>query len=130
MTLPTVLLRHQLPDSVHFDWLLANPDDPEGLLWTGRVSTDSADWSRTGQWTIHQIAPHRRVYLTYQGPIADAPRDPASAPTTFRHQNTNKDEDRGSVTRVDEGWFLANAWSAVHIELQLNFRHCKGLVTM
>jgi hypothetical protein len=106
--LPTVLLRHDVPSGTHHDWLLADPlgsDRDDAPLWTGRVQTDSRAWTKTGHWMVEQITPHRRRYLTYEGPIGG---------------------DRSRVTRVDCGWFVPVQWGGDRIVIALTMQYCRG----
>jgi hypothetical protein len=110
--LPTVLLQHETDLGDHYDWLLTDPataTDPEGALWTARVAYPSEIWAAMGQWPIKIIAPHRRIYLTYEGPIAG---------------------DRGRVRRVDEGTFEPVTWCADHIVVDVSLKHFAGRVSM
>ena len=110
--LPTVLLRHETPCGTHHDWMLAEPNtwhQQDARLWTGRVQTDSRDWASTGAWTVDEIEPHRRHYLTYEGPISGG---------------------RGHVARVDCGWFVPVLWTADRIVIALTMQHCQGRAEM
>ncbi|MEX0774443.1 MAG: hypothetical protein WD042_01890 [Phycisphaeraceae bacterium] len=107
--LPTVLLRHDLSTGAHYDWLLADPLDPAGLLWAGRVTRPSWSWAAIDTWHIQQIAPHRRLYLTYQGPLQP------------RHG-----QGRGYVCRVDQGYALPRLWTAQRRILTLKTRYFQG----
>lgn len=65
--LPTVLLRHDLPDgSHHFDWMLARDDDDPLLTFRldRDISLDSAPFEGEA------LAPHRRAYLEYEGEVS------------------------------------------------------------
>jgi hypothetical protein len=107
--LPTALLHHTTAEGSHYDWLLTNPHEPTGRLWTARVTIPSRLWAALGSWTLTPIPPHRRIYLSYQGPLSD---------------------NRGSVTRVDEGTILPLLWTSDRIEVCLSMRYCKGIVRM
>lgn len=112
LCLPTVLLRHETPSGTHHDWLLAEPNRPhqdDTPLWTGRVQADSREWTADRTWTVEQIAPHRRRYLTYEGPIG---------------------ANRGQVVRVDCGWFVPVVWCADRIVIALTMHHCQGRAEM
>lgn len=89
--LSTVLLQHTSRDDTHFDWMLADPLDPQGKLWTARCRHASTSWLKLGSWLLEPLPPHRRAYLTYEGAISDG---------------------RGSVLRVDEGIFTPELWTA------------------
>jgi len=69
--LPTVQLRHTLPDGTsHVDWFLARDDDPDSRLQSIRLTSP-----------LHEIPPggvvdgtitddHRRAYLAFEGPVS------------------------------------------------------------
>ncbi|MEO1007932.1 MAG: hypothetical protein AAFX79_05160 [Planctomycetota bacterium] len=67
--LPTVLLRHDLPDGTrHFDWMLAAEPDPDSPLVTFRVE-ERIDRGPPA-FRAERLADHRRRYLDYEGPIS------------------------------------------------------------
>lgn len=107
--LPTVLLHHTAATGDHFDWLLAEPGNPEGLLRTFRVLVPTDEWAGLRAWDLELIQPHRRIYLTYEGPIPGG---------------------RGEVRRVDEGTFAAVAWSDERMELDVAMRGVRGRVEL
>jgi hypothetical protein len=109
--LPTALLHHRSPEGDHYDWMIADPREngPDGPLWTARVTMPSREWAKSDTWTIEVIAPHRREFLTYEGPISG---------------------NRGSVTRIDEGACVASEWSDNRIEVQVSLRHFSGTLVM
>ena len=107
--LPTVLLRHQTISGSHYDWLMVDPRDPEGPLWTGRTGISSRGWALARRWEVEEIAPHRRLYLTYEGPISSG---------------------RGSVDRIDQGQILPQLWTGHRIVLDLSMTCCRGLVQL
>lgn len=113
---PAVLLRHDTPDgTTHHDWLLSDPrtaDAPDAPLWTARVTPASREWSNLKQLDLIPLPPHRRIYLTHQGPLAPAPDG----------------SPRGSVTRIDEGDFTAIEWDDEHFVIQLRFRDFTGTI--
>ncbi len=75
-----MLLRNDLPDgSQHFDWLLARNDTQPLLTFRLECDISLDDRPFEGE----RLTDHRRVYLAYEGPITG---------------------DRGSVTRVAQGW--------------------------
>jgi hypothetical protein len=108
-TLPTVVLAHWRASDLHYDWLLAPPGDPEALLWTARVWRPPRDWSCAGAWGLEVAAPHRRRYLTYQGPLSRG---------------------RGSVRRVARGHFAPLLWGASRMELRLWLNGATGWVVL
>lgn len=93
--LPTVLLRHDLPDGAHhFDWMLARDDN--GLLMTFRLDRDiSLD---TNPFEGDLLADHRRAYLEYEGEISG---------------------NRGVVIRVSTGLCTIHTCTDQMIELSL-----------
>lgn len=110
--MPTVLLRHDSPDGVHHDWLLGDPtrlDEPDAPLWTARVGPPSSEWTSLGAWQLEPIGSHRRLYLTYEGPLSGG---------------------RGTVTRVDEGTFVALEWTEQHILIDLAMRCCNARIDL
>ncbi len=108
-SLPTVLLRHTTRAGGHYDWLLADPLDPTGLLWTARCDLPSEQWLGARTFAMKPIQPHRRVYLTYEGPISGG---------------------RGSARRVDEGTFVPRLWTASRIVIDVNLRRCRATIEM
>lgn len=118
---PTVLLFHETPAGDHYDWLLDDPTargtpaEPEPRLWTARVKIPSGEWAGRGTFDLEPIPPHRRLYLTYEGPIAPA---------------TPGGEPRGRVSRVDEGTFEVREWGAERKVIRLWFRQVQGEVEL
>jgi len=106
-SLPTVLLRHITRTDTHYDWLLADPRDPNGKLWTARCPLPAEHWRSAGTWLVEPIHLHRRLYLTYQGSLSDG---------------------RGSVLRVDEGWFRSRMWTGSRIVTDVRFCGFEGCV--
>jgi len=99
--LRTVILEHTAADGVHHDWLIEDPrlPDPKAAdarLWTARVAPPPAHWAALGRFDVEVIAPHRRHYLAYQGPISGG---------------------RGRVRRVAEGPCLTQLWTRSRIVL-------------
>ena len=66
------VLRHLLPKpsnrNSHWDLLLESPNSKTDSLWTFEVQNPPHIW-RTE--SITQLADHRKVYLTYEGPISN-----------------------------------------------------------
>ena len=118
LVLPMVLLQHHTPTGTHHDWLLAQPQDPKGLLWAFRCTLPATHWPGTGPLGLERLAPHRRRYLHYQGWL--------SAQVGADGQTAS----RGWVRRVDEGWFETLLWSADHMLLRLHWRQTQGLVQL
>ncbi len=106
---PTALLRHTTTEGVHYDWLLADPNHPAGRLWTARTDMPSRTWSKLSHWLLEPIGAHRRIYLTYQGPVAG---------------------NRGEVVRVDEGVFHAEIWRPTYIVINLSMRRARGRIQL
>lgn len=94
--LPTVLLRHTLPDGTHhFDWLLARCDLDEAEtspevrdVVTLRLDASPNGASANSVFDAQQLPDHRRHYLTHEGEVP--PPEPG-APL------------RGSVERIAAG---------------------------
>lgn len=110
LVVPTTLLLHQTADGSHHDWLVGTPDyhrDPDSRLWAARVRPDSGNWRGLECFDLHLIAPHRRVYLGYQGPIAGG---------------------RGYVTRADRGSAVIRMWSRDRIVWDLRMRGFAGTI--
>lgn len=66
-----VLLRHELPDgSWHYDWLVESSgmSDDAGLI-SFRLGPEIA-WPPTNGFEAIRMAPHRRMYLDYEGTIS------------------------------------------------------------
>jgi len=108
-TFPTVLLHHATASGDHYDWMLAEPGDGNSLLRTFRVLVPSDQWTLLRRVDLEPIAPHRRIYLTYEGPIPG---------------------NRGDVQRIDEGTFRPIEWSDSRIEIDLKLRGCQARVTI
>lgn len=69
--LPTVLLRHELPDGTHhLDWMLAIDDGLESPLMTFRADRRIDALAAGERLELARIGDHRRVYLQYEGPIS------------------------------------------------------------
>jgi hypothetical protein len=116
MVLPTVLLRHQahglspaVPAGTHYDWLMGDPADPGGRLWAARTEAPSDAWERLRQWDLHELPPHRRIYLDFEGPLSGG---------------------RGIVARVDQGTATPVLWSGSRRVLDLRLDRCRGRVVL
>jgi len=101
--LSTVILEHTTADGAHHDWLiedprLPNPQAPDARLWTARVLAPPSQWTQLARFDLEVIAPHRRAYLTYEGPVSG---------------------DRGRVRRVAKGWCEVHQWSEGRIVMTL-----------
>src|SRR5690606_31564267 len=97
------------PEGRHFDWLLGDPTNPRGRLWTARVPVSSRQWRRLRRWPLEPIQPHRRRYLRYQGSLTGG---------------------RGTVRRVDEGTHQPIVWTGSRIVLELSMKGCAGRVEL
>ena len=108
-TLPTALLLHTTRTGWHHDWLVSDPsrpgDDEAAMLWTARVGPATWSWRALGGFTLTPIAPHRRVYLGYEGAISRG---------------------RGVVRRVDEGQAWVEVWSAERAVVRVRMRGFAG----
>lgn len=109
MLLPTVILHHLERTASHYDWLLANPTDPTGLLWTARLTTPPQHWRATRSFHLELIAAHRRAYLKYQGLIS---------------------HNRGRVVRIDEGVVHPLLWTESRAMLDVRTRLFAGRVEL
>ena len=104
--LRTAILEHTTANGVHHDWLIEDPtlSDPKAhhaRLWTARVTPPPGDWPSLQRFDLTILPPHRRHYLTYQGPVSG---------------------DRGKVKRLASGTCYATLWSASRIILNLQLR--------
>ena len=104
LCLPTALLLHTTEQGCHYDWLMGDPTDPKGRLWTARVNHPAELWPTLGSLNLTVLPAHRRHYLTYQGPVA--PR-------------------RGQVRRVDQGWHTPLRWTGRDILTAVCFEHTR-----
>ena len=112
LALPTVLLQHVRREDTHYDWLITPPpafELAEGRLWTGRVALASDAWGEAGRFAFTPLPPHRRHYLTYQGPVPG---------------------NRGSVRRVDAGQVRALQWTDSRRVLDVRLRGFCGKVAL
>ncbi len=110
LRVPTALLLHTTPDGRHYDWLVGTPDyatAPQARLWTARVAHPSEAWRGLGCFDLTVIAPHRRAYLDYQGPISGG---------------------RGEVTRADRGEAVIELWRASRIVWGIRLQHFQARV--
>ena len=115
LPLPVALLEHTTRWGRHFDLLLGDPaleprDTGAGggggaRLWTLRLPCDSSCWGVARSLVAVEIAPHRRAYLRYQGPLTTG---------------------RGRVRRVDQGVAAALQWSRDRRVLRVTARHFTG----
>jgi len=110
LRVPTALLMHQTPAGRHHDWLVGTPDyhsDPQARLWTARIMQPSRLWRSLGRFDLTPLAPHRRAYLDYQGPISGG---------------------RGTVQRVDRGVVVIHLWRESRVVWEVRFEHFTGLI--
>ena len=92
-----VVLKHTLPDGTwHYDWLLEPAADAP--LLTLRAHAPLAE----GTFAIERLPDHRRIYLTYEGPISN---------------------NRGHVTRQQQGDIIAITANPTHINATLRTTH-------
>src|SRR5688572_24921081 len=97
---PTVLLRHDLPDgSHHFDWMLGTESEGRSPLITFRLSARLDDLAAGQSIRAERIADHRPDYLGYEGAISG---------------------DRGSVTRVRSGTIRRDVRDDLELKIQWN----------
>ncbi len=101
MSLPTTLLLHRTPHDQHYDWLIVPPhtlDQPDAPLWAVRATHPWHDWRALRRLTLTPLPPHRRRYLTWEGPLSG---------------------NRGHVTHLDHGHVVAHRWTPRHLQLTL-----------
>ncbi|MEM8758469.1 MAG: hypothetical protein AAGF47_11895 [Planctomycetota bacterium] len=104
---PMVVLRHEVPDgSAHFDLLLDTAAAEAGPLMTFRCHR-RPDVPQAAPWLAERLPPHRRVYLTYEGPVSG---------------------DRGRVSRVASGRAVVDAGGVDAQELTLRLITPSGVV--
>jgi len=106
-TQPTVLLEHAQADGTHYDWLIARPG--EERLWTARVASPGSQWAALGRFTLDVLPPHRRDYLTYEGPVSGG---------------------RGTVRRVDAGTVRIVSWDEAGAVLDVAMQQFRGRVRL
>ncbi|MEM7228079.1 MAG: hypothetical protein AAF432_04610 [Planctomycetota bacterium] len=100
--LPTVQLRHTLPDGTwHIDWMLAM-DMNDSPLRTFRLPAPLHVMPADTSMALESLPDHRRAYLEYEGPISG---------------------DRGEVKRIATGvWAVSqeapDAWDVIWAELE------------
>ena len=110
--LPTALLQHTLRDGCHYDWLIADPrrpGDADAMLCAARCPCPTARWRAAGSWLITVLPPHRRAYLTWQGPVSG---------------------DRGTVRRIDQGHAVVHRWAASVCIVDVTMARFAGRITL
>ncbi len=109
--LTTVLLRHVTREGEHYDWMLSDPQvsGDEGELLTFRVELPSEKWGKTGYFEMTKLANHRRAYLEYEGEISGG---------------------RGTVHRIDNGWYIAREWGENGGFIELSMRKFTGEIEL
>ncbi len=112
LTVPTALLLHATRSGSHYDWLIGSPGyvcDPASGLWTARVGLPSRSWRRAEKFDLMELPAHRRVYLSYQGPISG---------------------NRGSVIRVDQGSVVIRLWRDSLMLLDVHMQSFDGQIEL
>ena len=99
-----VILHHQLDDGEHWDFMLERGE----VLLTWRLDREPIDRSALPL-KATRIEDHRRVFLTYEGPISGR---------------------RGVVSRVDEGTALIERFDEDHIVMELRGLRLRGHVEL
>lgn len=101
-----VLLAHELPSSSdrrsHYDLMLEQAEDLFTLELLEPPSIGVPLRAR-------ELAPHRKAYLDYEGPISG---------------------DRGEVRRIDRGEFTVARWNEALIEVDLSGEGLRGRLTL
>jgi hypothetical protein len=68
---PTVVLRHDLPDgSHHFDWLIAQDQNGTMPLRSFRIAQALHELRPSETLSANNIQDHRPAYLNYEGPVS------------------------------------------------------------
>lgn len=115
--LACVILLHTPPkggvDDAHYD-LLVEPPAPflppdADRLWAARLPVPPCGWADAGIFPLLRIPPHRREYLTYEGPVSGG---------------------RGDVKRVDGGSARTLVWTADAIVWEMNLRGFQGRISL
>lgn len=111
-TLATAILEHTTDQGVHHDWLIedptrAYPRAPQARLWTARVLPPPAHWAALGRFDLKILPPHRRHYLTYQGPVPG---------------------NRGRVQRIATGTVRPMLWSPARLRLAVQLPGFTGII--
>jgi hypothetical protein len=86
------VLRHEGIADPHFDLLVEVNRERMLLAWR------CPQWPPQGEVVLHRLPDHRRIYLTYEGPVSAG---------------------RGSVTRVAAGQCRMLAQTPAHLKLKL-----------
>ncbi|MEX0887348.1 MAG: hypothetical protein WD009_13010 [Phycisphaeraceae bacterium] len=112
--LPTAILHHRTRYGSHYDWLVTPPHGEfvgadAGRLWTLRVAVEPERWRTAGVWEMEELAPHRAVYLRYEGPVPGG---------------------RGQVRRVDDGTIRAELWTRCRRVLDVRMAGFAGRVEL
>ena len=94
--LPYVVLHHTGIAEPHFDLMVDVPGRAKLVTW--RIKTPPAEWSRAATFVPERIQDHRRVYLTFEGPLS---------------------ENRGTVARVAAGTAIVSAQTRAALEMRL-----------
>ncbi len=105
----TVLLFHDRGPGSHYDWMIEDPaaDPGTGRLYTWRVPLPAGRWVSAGRFSLQALWPHRRDYLTYEGPLGGG---------------------RGTVRRVDQGWAEVREWAADSASFFAHLKEFHGLI--
>jgi hypothetical protein len=93
------ILHHRLADGEHWDFLLEQGD----VLWTWNLESDPLA-GPGGPIAARRIADHRKLYLTYEGPVAP---------------------DRGIVARIEGGTYRLTQVSADEVAGELAGRRLR-----
>ncbi len=110
--LQTTFQLHQMPAGRHVDWLIEDPRAArphEARLWTARCPLPPDRWFHGLAMPLVVLPPHRRVYLTYAGPIGGG---------------------RGVVRPVAKGWVQIEQWGDSRRMLHLMLPEFGGVVGM
>jgi hypothetical protein len=110
--LATAIIEHTTATGVHYDWLiedpsLEDPQSPHARLWTARVYHPPAHWAAVKRLDLQVLPPHRRAYLTYQGPVSG---------------------DRGRVRRIASGVIHPLLWTPSRLRLSADLDNFTGII--
>lgn len=99
-----IILKHITSQGSHYDWLMENPAGDsfsQQPLWTARVNSPPAHWLAARRLVLTPLPEHRRIYLTYQGPVSGR---------------------RGHVIQIARGRVLPLQWSAGSCHLLIHWQ--------
>lgn len=107
LQLQLVILEHFRREDRHLDLLLESPgpDSERDRLWAVRSFSPWPPSDRPSSGLLIPLPPHRRLYLTHQGDIAQG---------------------RGRVVRRDAGHAVALLWKVCRVDLEVRTPRWRG----